>query len=82
MPNRALRPRSRFQVSTPFCLRVCERTVASEERSRCILGAPNRATFPGPGFPPERRTVSPGAKRSTSPEGVSLMDETSNRSVC
>ncbi len=31
--------------------------------------------------PPEHRTVSPGAKRSASPAGVSLRDETNNRSV-
>ncbi len=47
---------------------------------REVVKKPSRAK--GGRVPPERRTVSPGAKRSASPEGASPKDGTSNRSVC
>ena len=81
MPNRALRPRSRFQVQRHSVSEFVKEP-SRAKRGRVASSERQTGPFPGPGFPPERRTVSPGAKRSTSPEGVSLMDETSNRSVC
>ncbi|MGH8658028.1 MAG: DUF547 domain-containing protein [Gammaproteobacteria bacterium] len=60
-------------------------TIANARRARPVATASelvkksSRAT--GGRVPPERRTVSPGAKRRVSLAGASLKDETSNRSV-